>query len=37
MTKLDTEMLGGISSETIPVQLMVFKKLLGNETVGIKV
>lgn len=36
VNKLDPEMLGGITSETIPVQLMVFRKTLGNDTVGVK-
>lgn len=34
--QLDLEMLGGISAETIPVQLMVLRRSVGKDTVGLK-
>ncbi len=38
VSKLDNEMAGGLppTAETVPVQLLVFRSSLGNDTVGLK-
>jgi predicted nicotinamide N-methyase len=36
VAKLDAEMRGGVERESVPVQFMVFRRALGNDTVGIK-
>lgn len=36
VSKLDNEMVGGIMTEALPVQFMVFRAALGNDTVGVK-
>lgn len=35
--QLDPEMLGGVTSETVAVQFMVFQSAVGNDTIGLKV
>jgi hypothetical protein len=34
--QLDREILGGINGPAVPVQLMLFRKVLGTDTVGLK-
>jgi hypothetical protein len=34
--QLDTEMLGGVTSESVAVQFMVFQSAVGNDTIGLK-
>jgi predicted nicotinamide N-methyase len=36
VTQLDPEMLGGVNSESVAVQFMVFRAALGGETLGLK-
>jgi predicted nicotinamide N-methyase len=34
--QLDPEMLGGVTSESVSVQFMVFQSAVGNDTIGLK-
>jgi predicted nicotinamide N-methyase len=34
--QLDPEMLGGVTSESVAVQFMVFRSAVGNDTIGLK-
>lgn len=34
--QLDPEMAGGVHTETVPVQLLVLRRALGGDTVGLK-
>lgn len=36
VNQLDPEMVGGVSSQTMPVQFMAFRAAVGNDTIGLK-
>lgn len=36
VNQLDPEMSGGVTTETIPVQFLMIRRVIGNHTVGVK-
>jgi hypothetical protein len=36
VTQLDPELRGGVREESVPIQFQVLRRVLGNDTVGLK-